>query len=219
MIRVEPAPEPADFDRKVRQPGLSAIAELVGEKPLVSRPGPRRKKRANRREDIPSSEFPAYWTVVIDDLLLAYHRICAYVSVYIEPVVGIATVDHMIPKSSAWDNVYEWRNYRLACPLMNSRKGMVSVVLDPFEVEDGWFALDLVSFQVVPGVDLAATVTRSVTDCIDRLRLNGQDCLTLRKDYAVNYWEGDISFAYLKRRAPFVAMELRRQGRVREGDS
>jgi len=39
MIRVEPAPEPADFDQKVRQPGLSAIAELVAQspKPVISR--------------------------------------------------------------------------------------------------------------------------------------------------------------------------------------
>ncbi len=216
MIRVNPAPEPADFDRKVRQPGLSAIAELVGEKPLVSRHGPRRKKCANRREDILPSEFPTYWTEVIEDLLLAYHRICAYVSVYIEPVVGVATVDHMIPKSSAWANVYEWRNYRLACPLMNSRKGVVSTVLDPFEIEDRWFALDLVSFQVVPGAGLATPIMRSVTDSIDRLCLNGQNCLRLRKDYAVSYWEADISFTYLKRRAPFVAKELRRQNRLRE---
>jgi hypothetical protein len=40
MIPVEPAPEPADFDSKVRQPGLSAIAELVGEPLTIKRRGP-----------------------------------------------------------------------------------------------------------------------------------------------------------------------------------
>ncbi|MEX8499292.1 hypothetical protein [Leptothrix ochracea] len=30
MIRVAPAPEPEDFDGKVRQPGRRAIAEMVG---------------------------------------------------------------------------------------------------------------------------------------------------------------------------------------------
>lgn len=30
MIRVELAQEPAQFDTKVRQPGLRAIAEMVG---------------------------------------------------------------------------------------------------------------------------------------------------------------------------------------------
>jgi hypothetical protein len=41
MIPVEPAPEPPDFDKKVRQPGLSAIAEMVGEPPTIQRRGPR----------------------------------------------------------------------------------------------------------------------------------------------------------------------------------
>jgi hypothetical protein len=49
MIPVKPAPEPADFDRKVRKPGLSAIAELVGEQPILKRPGPRRRKIAEYR--------------------------------------------------------------------------------------------------------------------------------------------------------------------------
>ena len=31
VIHVEPAPEPARFDQEVRRPGLSALAEMVGE--------------------------------------------------------------------------------------------------------------------------------------------------------------------------------------------
>lgn len=51
MIRIAPAPEPADFEKKVRRPGLSAIAELVGEKPQWTRGGPRREKVAECREE------------------------------------------------------------------------------------------------------------------------------------------------------------------------
>jgi hypothetical protein len=60
MIHVNPAPEPPDFDRKVRQPGLSAIAEMVGEPPLMKRPGRIRSKIADRPEDIPSESFPTF---------------------------------------------------------------------------------------------------------------------------------------------------------------
>ena len=49
MIRVTPAPEPPEFDRLVRKPGLSAIAELVGEPQSTPRPGRRIKKVAERR--------------------------------------------------------------------------------------------------------------------------------------------------------------------------
>src|SRR4051794_7871556 len=108
MIHVELADEPADFNDKVRLPGLRAIGELVGEAPSTKRPGRPRAKAALRREDIPASKFPDFWTRAIDDLMRAYGRICAYVACYIEPVTGMPTVDHMIPKSHQWDKVYEW---------------------------------------------------------------------------------------------------------------
>jgi hypothetical protein len=219
MIHVTPAPEPASFDRKVRRPGLSAIAELVGEPLTVRRSGPRRKKIAERREDIPAACFPTYWTEALQDLLAAYHRVCAYVCVYIERVTGASSVDHMIPKSSSWDKVYEWSNYRLVCSLMNSRKLEAQDALDPFEVQHGWFELDLTGFQVRPADDLNQATRQRVLDTIHRLKLNDADCRGLREEYATNYWERHIDLDYLSKRAPFVAMELRRQGKLRDGDA
>jgi hypothetical protein len=218
MIHVDPAPEPVDFDEKVRQPGLSAIAELVGEPPLKNRPGPRRTRIASRREDIPSSAFPDFWRLALDDLLRAYHRVCAYVSIYIEPVTGAPSVDHLLPKSQRWDAAYEWNNYRLGCSLMNSRKGIVAEVLDPFAVENGWFVLELVGFQMDPAAGLDAAIHDRVTATIEKLGLNDRECRELRAYYAQNYWENHISYDYLRQRAPFVARELQRQGRLRGGD-
>lgn len=63
MIHVTPAPEPSDFDAVVRQPGLRAIAEMVGETPPRSA-GRRHKKIAERREDIPSAKLPDYWAII-----------------------------------------------------------------------------------------------------------------------------------------------------------
>jgi len=87
------APEPEGFDSKVRQPGLRAISEMVGEAP-PSRRRPRRTQIAQRREDIPPSAFPAFWTEAGDDMLAAYKRLCAYTSLYIHPATGAPTVDH-----------------------------------------------------------------------------------------------------------------------------
>ena len=113
-----------------------------------------------------------------------------------------------------WDQVYEWSNYRLACSLMNARKRAAVDVLDPFEVKEGWFALELVEFQVVPGNGLPDDVTGAVTDTIERLRLNDLYCCEVREEYAEAYWDKDIWFDYLKQRAPFVARELQRQHRL-----
>jgi hypothetical protein len=61
VIRVEPRPEPDDFDARVRKPGLSALAELTGQPPTVKRSGPRRKQLAKRIEDLRHDDLPPLW--------------------------------------------------------------------------------------------------------------------------------------------------------------
>lgn len=211
MIRVEPANEPESFDAKVRKPGHRALAELIGEEDLPARKGRRRKVVAQTREEIPADKFPPVWTAALPDLMEAYNRLCAYICIYIERVTGGGSVDHMLPKSNAWRDVYEWRNYRLACTLMNARKNKYLDVLDPFEVQDGWFRLELVSYQIIPGEGLDPATEARVLATIDRLKLNDHDCLKVREEYATAFFDGDIKLDYLRRRAPFLAMEIERQ--------
>ena len=124
----------------------------------------------------------------------------------------------MVAKSMQWNQVYEWTNYRLACSLMNARKDAIASVLNPFEIEDGWFALELVGFQVVSGEGLAGDDLATVEDTIQRLRLNDLICCEARAEYAEDYWDEQICLRYLMRRAPFVARELERHGRLRDED-
>lgn len=206
MIRVVPAPEPDDFDENVRRPGLRAFERLAD------------RKYGGNREAVPGSEFPDHWRKCLDDLLESYARICSYLCLYITRGTGARSVDHMVAKSAAWEQAYEWTNYRLACSLMNSRKGAATTVLDPFDVEDGWFVLELVEFQVMPGNGLDGAVVEDVQGTIDRLCLNDDECRGAREEYADAYWSRDVSFDYLGRHAPFLAMELRRQNRLRAPD-
>lgn len=210
MIRVELAQEPVEFDTKVRQPGLRAIAEMVGEPNLPKRRGRKREVIADSRDEIPADKFPAYWTETLPELLEAYGRVCAYMSFYIERVTGAASVDHMLPKSVSWNEVYEWRNYRLACSLMNSRKNDYRDVLDPFEIEDDWFRIELVGYQVIPANDLPEEIEQRVQATIDRLKLNDYECLKLREEYAEAIQKHDISLNRLRQRAPFLAREIER---------
>ncbi|QXI26357.1 hypothetical protein [Pseudomonas vanderleydeniana] len=214
MIRVQPADEPESFEEKVRQPGLRAIAELIGEQGLEKRKGRPRKVVAQTREEIPADKFPPIWTEALPDLMEAYGRLCAYICIYIERVTGGGSVDHMLPKSQTWNDVYEWQNYRLACTLMNARKNHYQDVLDPFEVEEGWFRLELVSYQVIPGEGLDPGIKARILATIKRLNLNDHDCLKVREEYAKAYFDGDISLDYLRRRAPFLARELEAQGLI-----
>ncbi len=92
-------------------------------------------------------------------------------------------------------------------------------VLDPFQVKSGWFELEFVSFQVKPATTLSALIRNRAEKTIARLRLNDRECQDLRRCYVIEYQTKQISLAHLTRRAPFIAMELRRQGRLQEGDT
>lgn len=152
----------------------------------------------------------------------AYGNLCAYLSLYIEYATGSPSVDHVVPKSRSWKLVYEWSNYRLASSLINSKKNDLDLVLDPFQMETGLFALEFVEFQVEPAPTVRGAKLQAVLETIDVLGLNGQDCRTARAEYVENYrtgpGHGGIDLPYLERRAPFVAQELRRQRLLVRGD-
>lgn len=207
MIHVQQAPEHPDFDKKVRKPGLCAIAEMVGEHlPGCKKTG--REKVAATRDRISADKFPPMWREMSEEFAEAYGRVCAYTGFYVERVTGAPSVDHMIPKSVSWQEVYEWSNYRFACALMNSRKRDYRDVLDPFEVQDGWFRIEMVGYQVVPDNTLSPSICDKVQQTINRLGLNDSECLKLREEYATLYEKNEITMAFLRRRAPFLAREI-----------
>jgi hypothetical protein len=127
-------------------------------------------------------------------------------------------VDHSIPKSMRWDRVYEWNNYRLAAALMSSRKGRLGTVLDPFEIEDDWFELELDGYQVIPKPGIDPKLAEKIQDTIDVLELNDKECVEARREYIDGYWTEEVSLRHIEKKAPFVARELRRQERLLEGD-
>ncbi len=130
MIHVDAKPEPIGFDADVRQKGIAYL---------------RRKSIALDRPVPEKTKINPYWRAYLDDLYSQYQGYCAYLAVFFERVTGGGSVDHFIAKSQRADLAYEWSNYRLACSRMNSRKREYEDVLDPFEVDTGWFHLEVVS--------------------------------------------------------------------------
>lgn len=191
MIHVDRQPEPSDFGSKVRQPGRAWLA-------------------AN--PDAEPAEWPPHWRKCLGDLLDRYGRVCAYLCIRIPHGVGASSVDHLAPKSKHKDQAYEWGNYRLVCLRMNSRKSAFEDVLDPFEIDDGWFVLDLTALQVMPASHLPSELREQVQATIDRLRLNDKECRDARAMYYDEYVAGHCNRDFLRRWSPFVAMELDRQG-------
>lgn len=227
MLRVTPAAEPATFDEQTRQPGLLAIHERLGRTPPTPRRAGRACERATtpagqpieRPEDLERHHFPPYWTRALDDLFLAYHRVCSYSCFAIHEVTGARSVDHMIPLSDAWDRVYEWANYRLAATTLNARKRDFRDVLDPFEVGDDWFHMEFVRFNLAPDPTLPEAIRQRITDTIKRLKLNGDKHRKRREKDFTRYCAGDISLAVLCEESPLVARETIRTGRVNPADA
>jgi hypothetical protein len=209
VIRVELQPEPPDFDQKVRKPGLRALAELRGQ-PAEPRSGPKRKVK----DTIDSEDLPSFWTKSLDDLHAAYRGICAYLCIYIPHVVGNRTTDHFSPKSprisAKPEDAYEWTNYRLACGLMNTRKG-TKAVIDPFTIDGRWFELDLSTLGIKPNPTLPDPLRARVQATIDDLGLDDDECRKAREHWYQPYVEGEITFSFLQKMCPFLAEEIVRQ--------
>lgn len=197
MIHVTPQPEPLTFDAKVRKEGQKFL----------------QNKGVTSIQSLPDNfKFEPYWLECLDDLYNCYNGVCAYLCVFFERVIGGGSVDHFIAKSRCITQIYEWSNYRLACRTMNSRKWSFDDVLDPFEVEDGWFHLELVSGRIYPNPHLSKEQKEVVTKTIQRLGLDQPECRELRARHYQEYCEGLYNETFLRKRSPFVWYEANRQG-------
>jgi hypothetical protein len=99
---------------------------------------------------------------------------------------------------------------------LNARKNNFGNILDPFKIQNGWFRLELLGFQVLPNPALSRHLRYHIQCTIDQLGLNS--FRAKREEDAERYWMRDISLRTLKAESPFVAAELRRQGRLNLGD-
>ena len=197
MIHVQAQIEPTDFDARVRQPGKRWLAQNA------------------HRATISGRDFPNIWRNCREELRTAFHGICAYTASFIAREYGpsIETVDHFIPKAKVRDFAYEWSNFRFCNPRVNENKSDSESVMDPFFIQNGWFTIDFTTFNIRPNHSLPELQRHRVQDTIDALKLNDDDRIVqARVERIKEYARGDISFDYLTRKYPFLAMELTRQG-------
>jgi uncharacterized protein (TIGR02646 family) len=197
VIPVAPQPEPTDFDLKVRQPGLRWIKKQ-GLDPAVPVPT--------------GTEIPSHWTKCLPDLRRLYNEVCAYTGLFVPKVTGAPTVEHFAPKSKRLSLAFEWTNYRFVCAKINSRKRDFEDVLDPFVLQVRTFELNLINGGIAPGNQLNVAQAKKARATIERLDLDDAECREVRLEYIDEFTKKNISEDYLKRKAPFVWFEMKRQG-------
>lgn len=201
MIPVAPAAEPPVFEKRVRSPGNKWL----------------RQRGLEIAPVLPSgTKIPSYWTKCLPELMAAYSEVCAYASLRIHPVTGASTVEHFAPKSKRPALAYEWSNYRLACSKVNARKNNFEDLLDPFEVPDGAFTLNILNgaIRATEGLPESAAARQTLA----RLKLDDGEMRRARLDLVDQYLGYQISGQFLRRESPFVWSELRRKGLLRPED-
>jgi hypothetical protein len=193
MIPVEIQPEPLNFSDRVKSPGERFLARTP--KPSVQQ-----------------WKGKEYWRRALPEMRRSYNGVCAYCAFWIPHSVGNHSIDHFIPKSQRPDLAYDWDNYRYVSARFNGRKGAHKIV-DPFALLPGWFILDFRSFFIKPDPGLSKNQQRLLWDTIKRLKLNSDDDLVdERQTWHSHYTDKEITFGHLKKKAPFMAFEILRQG-------
>ena len=193
MIPVLPQPEPDHFTESVRIPGQNFLVEV---------PNPTSIQWRGRE----------YWQRVLKDMRKSYKCICAYSAFWIPHSTGNHSIDHFIPKSKDPKSAYEWNNYRYVSARFNSRKGQ-KAIMDPFKLLPDYFIINFKTFLIKPNSNLLPDVKQALIYTIEVLKLNEDDELVSeRQNWYKEYFDNQVSFEHLKKRAPFLAYELERQG-------
>jgi hypothetical protein len=196
MIPVAPQPEPRppgyDFRHDVYERGEDAIRQMAGLPPLRTWLGQKitRRKDVSCIDDVTHQHLRdhPYWTRAMPALHAAYGGMCAYSARFIEHI-ELPTTDHFVALKNTSDPLlaYTWSNYRLAHALLNGAKSAIPDVLDPFEIEDGWFALDLGTFKTIPGAAAPPERVRAIQHTITTLGLDSPPVAMTRRRAAERY--------------------------------
>jgi hypothetical protein len=187
MIAVpNPIPEPADFDATCRQQGNAWLLA---------------KRHAG--ESPKTSQYPNYWSNYEDHLARAFQQRCGWWAMWIAE----GQVEHFLSKKNRPDLTYEWSNYRFIAGSVNGSKGNHdNKVLDPFEIQDGWFEVILPSMQLVTTSQLPAALSVRAEFTLKQLRLrDGTKVMRNRKRWYQQFKDGALTMDGLKSNAPLLA--------------
>jgi hypothetical protein len=117
------------------------------------------------------------------------------------------TVDHFVSCEVNRKLAYEWSNYRYCSAWINSSKQTANDdVLDPFDVQDGWFEI------VIPGLQLVVTnrVPHShqalAEATVERLHLRDDErVMRQRTEWLRMYRDRELTLEGLVKVAPLIA--------------
>lgn len=186
MIPVQPVPEPDDFDAEARKPGNAWLA-------------------ANPDQSRPRD----YWSPFRTTLEEGFGKRCGYAAM-LDPTGG--TVDHYLSCKNYRHLAYEWSNYRFVSGTLNaSKRNADDTVLDPYQVGEGWFEIQLPSLQMQTTGAIPERLRAKAEYTLTRLKLrDGERVIRWRQSWYELYKRKELSLDGLRCVAPLIAAAVDR---------
>jgi len=149
-----------------------------------------------------SKRFPTLWQKYQPQLAAGFHDRCGWWAMRIAD----GAVDHYLSKKNHRDRTYDWSNYRYISPSVNSSKrNQDDNVLDPFEIQPGWFEVHLPSMLLRRTALVPLALQAKADFTLEKLRLvSGKKVRRDRRNWYKDYKDG-LSMPFLKKYAPLVA--------------
>lgn len=184
MIPVARVPEPPEF----------APVSARGNAWLAANP--------NAKERPPST-----WRDFSLNLAAGFNYRCGYMALWTTD----GTVDHHVSIDEDRSLAYDWNNYRYVAGWVNSSKQNVpsTDIIDPYEVEDGWFEVLLPTCELVHTDKVPPQYLARVQNTLARLPI-GRDERALRRRgiYFDMFVSKALSLDEVKRQAPLVGAAI-----------
>ncbi|NJK32455.1 MAG: hypothetical protein HC927_08605 [Deltaproteobacteria bacterium] len=206
MIRVAPPPEPDGFDIEVRQKGLAWLNDAT--------------YGANRRyRDRPHSYWTE-WKECARALAAGFGHRCGYTASHTP--VHRGNVDHFVSWAECQAHehhhlAYEWSNFRWLDGRINTtikskidRRRQSKQLIDPFAVEDAWFALDLLSKTLSLTEDVPSERRELIQQTLDLLDLVEGSIVMEQRERALRRFRAGLTLELIEEEDPLVARALRK---------
>lgn len=155
----------------------------------------------------PKGKIPNKWYRYRLTLGKSSDWLCAYSAIYTRE----GTVDHFISQDEDRYKAYDWTNYRYASSLVNSSKQNVpsSSIINPFDVQNGWFEIILPSLELVVTPKIPAHLRAKAEYMLKRLPLGRDErIIKYRESIYDPFMCGQADLSFLRERAPLIAQAV-----------
>ena len=180
-----PIKEPQSFDLECRQ---------KGEQWLATNPD------AKRPRDL--------WSPFRLQLAEGFAERCGYAAMWISS----GTIDHHVSFHENPALAYEWSNFRYVEGWINSSKSRKTAAnfLDPFEVESGWFEIELPSLQLMLTDRVPEDLRTKAEYTLAKLPIQHDERIIRARRAWLEMYEQGTPIDVIEEKAPLIAKAIKR---------